>query len=120
MSEAVAAKPQGPGTGARLLIDVAPLVVFFVVNLLRDIFTATVAFMIAISAAMIWSRVRYRHISPMLWFSGIMVLILGGLTIWLHNETFIKLKPTIYYLVAAGLLTFGMVTKRNLLELVLG
>jgi intracellular septation protein len=120
VTEAVAEKPNGPGTGARLLIDVAPLVVFFVVNFLRDIFTATVAFMIAISAAMIWSRVRYRHISPMLWFSGGMVLVLGGITVWLHDDTFIKMKPTLVYAAIGGVLLFGLVTGRNLLEVVLG
>lgn len=61
-----------------------------------------------------------RHASPLLWFSGIMVVIFGGLTLWLHNETFIKLKPTIYYSVVAGLLLFGLASGRNLLKLVLG
>jgi len=70
--------------------------------------------------SMLISQLRYRHISPMLWFSGIMVVIFGGLTIWLHNETFIKIKPTIYYSVVAGLLLFGLMTDRNLLKVVLG
>ena len=113
-------------TGVKLAIDLGPLLVFFLVNGFAPvpgmvkIFYATGAFMAAMLIAMMFSYIRYRHISPMLWFSGVMVLILGGLTIWLHNETFIKLKPTIYYLIAAGLLTFGMVTKKNLLALVLG
>jgi intracellular septation protein len=84
------------------------------------IFYATGAFMAAMLVAMMISYFRYRHISPMLWFSGAMVLVLGGLTIWLHNETFIKLKPTIYYGIAAGLLLFGLLTRRNLLQAVLG
>ena len=49
-----------------------------------------------------------------------MVVVLGGLTIWLHNETFIKIKPTIYYLFVAGLLGFGLATGRPLLKAVLG
>ena len=49
-----------------------------------------------------------------------MVVVLGGLTIWLHNETFIKVKPTIYYTLVAALLTFGLMTGRPLLKLVLG
>jgi intracellular septation protein len=49
-----------------------------------------------------------------------MVVVLGGLTIWLHDETFIKIKPTIYYSVVAALLLFGMHTGRNLLKMVLG
>ena len=113
-------------TGAKLAIDLGPLLVFFLVNgfapvhdMVR-IFYATGAFMAAMMIAMVISQLRYKHISPMLLFSGVMVMVLGGITIWLHNETFIKLKPTIYYCVAAGLLTFGVVTKRNLLETVLG
>jgi intracellular septation protein len=113
------------GAGARLLIDLGPLLVFFVTNGFAPvpetfrIFYATGAFMIAMMIAMIWSQIRYKHISPLLLFSGAMVLVLGGITIWLHDETFIKVKPTIYYLIVAGLLGFGLVTGRNLLKLVL-
>lgn len=112
---------QEAGAGARLLIDLGPLVVFFAVNAWRDdVIEATLAFMVAISVALIISWVRYRHISPLLWFSGFMVVVLGGITVWLHDETFIKIKPTIYYSVVAALLLFGMYTGRNLLKMVLG
>ena len=113
-------------TGAKLAIDLGPLLVFFLVNGFAPvpdvlkIFYATGAFMAAMIVAMVISQAGYRNISPMLLFSGVMVMVMGGITLWLHNETFIKLKPTIYYLVAAGLLTFGVVTRRNLLETVLG
>ena len=89
MSKPTKAEPQG---GAKLLIDLGPLLVFFLVNFLAPvpavlkIFVATGAFMVAMIAAMLFSAIRYRRISPLLWFSGIMVVILGGLTIWLHDE----------------------------------
>jgi len=70
--------------------------------------------------SMLVSQIKYRHISPLLWFSGLMVVVLGGITIWLHDETFIKIKPTIYYTIVAALLIFGMKTGRNLLKMVLG
>ena len=117
------AEPQG---GAKLLIDLGPLLVFFAVNFLAPvpgalkIFVATGAFMVAMIAAMLFSAIRYRHVSPLLWFSGIMVVLLGGLTIWLHDETFIKVKPTIYYALVAGLLGFGLLTGRPLLKAALG
>ena len=117
------AEPQG---GAKLLIDLGPLLVFFAVNFLAPvpgalkIFVATGAFMVAMIAAMLFSAIRYRHVSPLLWFSGIMVVLLGGLTIWLHDETFIKVKPTIYYTLVGGLLGFGLLTGRPLLKAVLG
>jgi intracellular septation protein len=115
-----------PTGGARLLIDLGPLLVFFATNYLAPVpgplkvFVATGAFMVAMIAAMTFSYARFRTISPLLWFSGIMVLVMGGLTIWLRDETFIKLKPTIYYTFVAGLLAFSLVTGRSLLKAVLG
>ena len=115
-------KPQAtePGPGARLAIDLGPLVIFFVANAWGGIFVATGAFMVAMVASMIVSQMKFRHISPMLWFSAVMVVVLGGITMWLHDETFIKIKPTIYYTTVALLLLFGMATRRNLLKMVLG
>jgi len=121
-----AKSPGEPQGGAKLLIDVGPLLVFFIVNYLAPvpavmkIFVATGAFMVAMIAAMIYSALRFRSISPLLWFSGIMVVALGGLTIYLHDESFIKMKPTIYYVLVSGLLWFGLATGRPLLQRVLG
>ena len=113
-----------PTGGVRLLVDIGPLLIFFLVNFLAEgpakIFIATGAFMAAMLAAMVFTQIRYGKISPLLLFSGVMVLVLGGITIWLHDETFIKIKPTIYYLFVAGLLAFGLRTKRNFLKMVLG
>jgi len=116
-------EPQGAG---RLLIDLGPLLIFFLTNFLAPvpsvmkIFVATGAFMMAMVVAMLFSAIRYHRISPLLWFSGIMVVILGGLTIWLHNESFIKMKPTLYYALVSALLFFGLATDRPLLQRVLG
>ena len=116
-------EPQGAG---KLLIDLGPLLVFFLANFFAPvptvlkIFVATGAFMVAMVVAMIFSALRYHRISPLLWFSGIMVVILGGLTIWLHNEAFIKMKPTFYYALVSALLWFGLATDRPLLQRVLG
>jgi intracellular septation protein len=115
-----------PSVLGRLMIDLGPLLVFFLVNFVAPvpdvlkIFYATGAFMAAMIVAMLVSYLRYRHISPLLWFSGIMVVILGGVTIWLHNDVFIKMKPTLYYVLIASLLAFGLATGRNLLKMVLG
>lgn len=126
MSAHPAPVKQEPPAGARLLIDLGPLLVFFLANFFAPVpgpvkvFAATGAFMIAMIAAIIYSQVKYRHVSPLLLFSGVMVVVLGGLTIWLHDETFIKVKPTIYYGVVAALLTAGLATGRPLLKSVLG
>jgi len=121
------ARPDGePSGGTRLLIDLGPLLVFFAANFFAPvpgpmkIFVATGAFMAAMLAAMLLSQLRFGKISPLLWFSGAMVVVMGGITIWLHDETFIKMKPTLYYALVAGLLGFGLFTGRPLLKLVLG
>jgi intracellular septation protein len=121
-----AAPKPAPSPGASLAIDYGPLILFFLANFLAPvpsalrIFVATGVFMAAMLAAMLVSQIRYGRISPLLWFSGLMVVVLGGVTIWLHDETFIKIKPTIYYSTVSALLLFGLLTGRNLLKLVLG
>jgi intracellular septation protein len=116
-------EPQGAG---KLLIDLGPLLIFFLANFLAPvpaemkIYVATLAFMVAMVAAMIFSALRYGRISPLLWFSGVMVVVLGGLTIVLHKAWIIKMKPTFYYVLVSGLLFFGLATDRPLLQQVLG
>ena len=105
-----------------MAIDFAPLAIFFAVNMLTPglpivrVLTATTAFMVATAAAMIVSRVRTGHISPMLWMSGALVLVFGSLTLYFHDETFIKIKPTIVYAMFAAILAFGLATGRPLLQ----
>lgn len=117
---------QEPASGSQLLIDVGPLLVFFAVNFfapvpqMLKIFVATGAFMAAMVIAMIYSALRFGRISPMLWFSGVLVVLMGGVTIWLQDETFIKMKPTFYYLLVGAILGFGLFTGKPLLKRVLG
>ena len=119
-------EPKPNGSASQLLIDVGPLLVFFAANFFAPvppalkIFVATGAFMAAMVAAMLYSAIRFHRISPMLWFSGVLVVVMGGVTLWLHNETFIKMKPTLYYLFVAALLAFGLVKDKPLLKRVLG
>ncbi|WP_174280346.1 septation protein A [Sphingomonas bacterium] len=106
----------------RLLLDYGPLLVFFLVNYLGHgpalarVVEATVAFMVAMVVAIVTSWVRTRHVSPMLLISGALVLVFGGLTIWFHDDRFIKTKPTFVYLIFAAVLGFGMATGRPLLQ----
>ena len=119
-------RPQENGSASQLLIDVGPLLVFFAANFFAPvppalkIFVATGAFMAAMVAAMIYSALRFHRISPMLWFSGVLVVVMGGITLWLHDETFIKMKPTFYYLLVSALLAFGLIKDKPLLKRVLG
>ena len=108
------------GGGMRLALDLGPLLLFFLANAKVGIFFATGVFIVAIIVSMIVSYALVRHVTALQWFSAIMVVAMGGLTIWLHNETFIKLKPTIYYGFVAAILGFGLASRRPLLKNVLG
>lgn len=114
-------RPEVSG-GLRLALDLGPLLVFFVAYWLtgKNVFVATAIFMAATALAMAVSVLKTGRVSAMLLFSGLMVLGFGGLTLWLHDESFIKIKPTLYYLMVAGILFFGLWTGRPTLKVVLG
>lgn len=110
----------------RMGIDYGPLIVFFLVNAfapgpkLSRIFAATAAFMVATGVAMGVSWWKAKHISPMLWISGALVLVFGGLTLYFHDQTFIQIKPTIVYALFAVVLGYGLISGKPLLEMLLG
>jgi intracellular septation protein len=102
----------------KLALDIGPLILFFVVNGKAGIFAATGAFMVAVVIALAVSYVLIRRFPVMTVVSAIIVMVFGGLTIFLHDETFIKLKPTLIYLLFAGVLAGGLLLKKPLLSMV--
>jgi intracellular septation protein len=102
----------------KLALDIGPLILFFVVNGKAGIFAATGAFMVAVVIALAASYVLIRRFPVMTVVSAIIVMVFGGLTIFLHDETFIKLKPTLIYLLFAGVLAGGLLLKKPLLSMV--
>jgi len=102
-----------------LIVDLGPLVLFLLTYWLANVWVATGVFMVATLGALIWSKLKHGSVSVLLMFSGVMVLVFGGLTIWLHDETFIKMKPTLYYAMVAGILFFGTLTKKPTLKRVM-
>lgn len=103
----------------KFALEIGPLVVFFIVNNRAGIFIGTGAFMAATVIALGFSYTLMRTIPVMPMVTAVFVLIFGGLTIWLADELFIKLKPTIINLLFASILFFGLVTKRLFIKLVL-
>ena len=109
----------------RMALDFGPILVFFLVNnfvggpQIVRVVIATVAFMVATAAAMLVSKLRTGKVSPMLWLSGALVFVFGGLTLYFRNEDFIKMKPTIVYLMFSSILAFGLATGRPLLKMLL-
>jgi intracellular septation protein len=81
----------------RLLLDLGPLLLFFAAFKIWDFFTATAVFMVAIVTALAIGYAIERKLSPMPLFTAVMVLVFGGLTLYLKNETFLKVKLTVIY-----------------------
>jgi intracellular septation protein len=119
-AKAVAADAVTPSLPMKLAIELGPLLVFFGGNAAAGIYAGTAAFMVATLAALGVAMLRYHKVPVMPLVSGAVVLIFGGLTLYLRDETFIKLKPTIVYLMFAGLLAAGLMLRKPLLELLLG
>jgi intracellular septation protein len=123
----------------KLALDLGPLLLFFLANSKpalfepwfaaiipeavahgerAGIFVATAVFMVAIVVALVVSYVMTRHLPVMPMVTAVVVVIFGGLTLFLQNETFIKLKPTIIYLLFAGTLIGGVIMGKQLLAIV--
>ncbi len=103
----------------KLVLDIGPLVLFFAANARFGIYAATGAFMVSVLAALAISYVMTRHIAVMPVVTAVIVLVFGTLTIVLHNDMFIKLKPTIIYLLFGGTLLGGLVFDKPLLGMVM-
>ncbi len=97
----------------KLATELGPLLIFFFVNSKTNLFTATAAFMVAIVVAMAASYVVTRHVPIMAIVTAIVVLVFGTLTLVLHDETFIKMKPTIVYALFGGVLGGGLLFGRS-------
>src|SRR5882757_8913640 len=104
-------KPQ-----TRLALDVGPLLTFFGSFYAFGIIPATGVFMVATILAAGTSYALAKKVSPLMIFSAGFVLIFGGLTIWLQDPTFIKIKPTIYYALVSGILVGGLLFDRLVIK----
>src|SRR5260370_20822431 len=101
----------------KLATELGSLIVLFVANAKFRLFVATGAFMVAIVAAMIASYVVTRHVPMMAIVTGAIVIVFGTLTLVLHDETFIKVKPTIIYGLFAATLGGGLLFGRSFIAI---
>lgn len=100
----------------KLVIEIGPLVLFFITNAKAGIFVATQVFMVAIIISLSLGYFLDRRIAIMPLVTGIVVLVFGGLTIYLENDLFIKLKPTIVNSLFAAILLGGLVFGKSFLS----
>jgi len=113
------ANPQGP-QGVRLLIEYGPLVAFFATFYMAGLLWATAVIMIASIAALTASRLTFGRFLPVPAVTAVLVLLFGGLTLWLDDPRFIKVKPTAINLLFAVVLLVGLWMRRPLLKMLLG
>lgn len=102
----------------KLVLDIGPLVLFFAANGKFGIFAATGVFMAGVLIALAVGYFVTRHLALMPLITAGIVLVFGGLTLMLHDELFIKLKPTIIYVLFGGTLAGGLLFGKPLLGMV--
>ena len=115
-------KPERPAENpvVKLLIDLGPLLAFFLTYAKAGIFWATGVLMVATVVALIFSRLLLGRFAMAPAVTAVLVTVFGGLTFLLDDPSFIKIKPTIINLLFAGILAFGVFTGRPLLKMFMG
>ncbi|RUT30041.1 septation protein A [Arsenicitalea aurantiaca] len=122
-SEPAAAEPSWSELRPQLTklgLELGPLVVFFIANARADIFVATAWFMGAMVVSLLGSWLLLKRIAVMPLVTGVVVLVFGGLTLWLQDDTFIKMKPTIVNTMFGAVLLGGLLFGQSLLKYVFG
>lgn len=101
----------------KFLFDLFPVILFFIAFKTSGIYTATAVAIGATFAQIGWVWFRHRKVETMLWVSLGIITVFGGMTLLLHDETFIKWKPTVLYWAFAGILGSGLLFfRKNLIR----
>ena len=118
----------------KLVLEMGPIILFFVAyrlapysegasdeeRQLTQVLFATGVFIPVTLLALAWSWFTTRHLPKMAVITAVIVVIFGGLTLWLQDATFIKMKPTILYLAFGGTLGFGLLRGQSYLRYLMG
>jgi intracellular septation protein len=80
-----------------ILLDFLPLLAFYAVLSLGGIYAATAAGIVVTAGGICYTLYRRQPVRPMAWVSFVLIAVFGGATLILHDETFIKVKPTVLY-----------------------
>ncbi len=104
----------------KFLFDLIPVILFFAAFKLYDIYVATAVAIVATFMQIGWMWLRYRKVDKMLWISLVIIVLLGGATLALQNDAFIKWKPTVlYWIFALALLISNLFFNKNLIRMLL-
>ncbi len=105
----------------KFLFDLFPVALFFVAFKLFDIYVATGVAIATTALQVGFLKLRGKPVHPMLWASFAIIVVFGGATLFLKDETYIKWKPTVlYWLFGAVLAGAELLFRRNLIRAVLG
>jgi intracellular septation protein len=105
----------------KLLLDFFPILLFFVAYKFSDVYVATGVGIAATVVQIIWFRLHKGKVEPLQWMSLAIIVVFGGLTIWLHDNTFIRIKPTIlYWTFCAAIAGSQLFMKRSPMKAVMG
>ena len=110
---------QSPGW-LRPVVEYGPIAAFFIAYSMADLFVATASIMVAAALALALSYIVERRIPMMPLITAGIIGVFGGLTLWLQDETFIKMKPTIIQAIFGTVLISGLLVKRLFLKSLMG
>lgn len=104
-----------------ILFEMLPLIAFFATYYIsKNLFLATGVCIIASWVQLLFCKFKFKHVSKNTWISTILITILGGLTIILHNKTFVMLKPTVLFWLLGLSMLIGQLFDKNSIKLMLG
>lgn len=132
MTTTTPAKPRPKSSWVNLVVDFGPLLVFFLVyrhfspsgendmiGTVGAVIKGTVAFMAATVVALVVSKWRLGHVSPMLWLTTVLILGFGSVTVILRDPFYVQIKPTAVYLLFAAVLFVGLMRGKPMLKYLL-
>lgn len=105
---------------AKFALDTVPVFAFFGVYKLADLYTATAVLLVLTLVSLLIFYLVERRLAFAPLVTAALVALFGGLTLWLHDDDFIKMKPTLVYLVFAATLLGGCIAKKGLIRYVFG
>ncbi len=104
----------------KLLFDLFPVLLFFIAFKTEGIFVATTVAIVATLVQILWTKYRHGKVDMMLWVTFAIITVFGGATLLLHDESFIKLKPTVlYWIFSFILLLSNLLFRKNLMRAML-